>query len=46
MTDATINTSENLTKTITETSPNNSKAHENIKEKKFELMNDKGMIIP
>ena len=38
------NTSEKLTKAITENSINNNKAIENLKEKILELMNDKGMI--
>ena len=40
------NTSENITKTITENSINNNKAIENLNEKILELMNDKGMIAP
>ena len=39
-------TSEILTKTITETYFNNNKAIENLNEKFLELMNDKGMIAP
>ena len=46
MTDAIKNTSENITKTITENSINNNKAIENLNEKILELMNDKGMIAP
>ena len=46
MTDAIKNTSENITKTITEKSINNNKAIENLNEKILELMNDKGMIAP
>ena len=46
MTDAIKNTSENITKTITENSINNNKAIENLNEKILELMNDKGMITP
>ena len=38
------NTSENLTKAITENSINNNKAIENLNEKVLELMDDKGMI--
>ena len=38
------NTSQNLTKTITETYINNNKAIESINEKVLELTNDKGMI--
>ena len=39
-------TSENITKTITESSFNNNKAIENLNEKVLELMNDKGLIAP
>ena len=46
ITDAIKNTSENITKTITENSINNNKAIENLNEKILELMNDKGMIAP
>ena len=46
MTDAIKNTSENITKTLTENSVNNNKAIENLNEKFLELMNDKGMITP
>ena len=46
MTDAIKNTSENITKTITENSINNNKAIENLNEKILELMNDKGLIAP
>ena len=46
MTDAIKNTSENITKTYTETSINNKKALENLNEKVLELMNDKGMMAP
>ena len=46
MTDATKNTSENITKTLTENSINNNKAIENLNEKVLELMNDKGLISP
>ena len=45
LTDAIKNTSENLTKAITENSFKNSKALENFNEKFLELMNDKGMIL-
>ena len=40
------NTSENLTKTITETSIKNKQAIENLNENILELMNDKGLIAP
>ena len=40
------NTSQDITKTITETSINNNKTLENLNEKILELMNDKGMIAP
>ena len=40
------NTSENLTKTITETSINNNKAKDNLNEKVLELMNNNGLIAP
>ena len=46
MTDEIKNTSENITKTITENSINNNKAIENLNEKILEMMNDKGMIAP
>ena len=46
MTDAIKNTSENITKTLTENSINNNKAIENLNEKILELMNDKGLISP
>ena len=46
MTDAINNTSETITKTLTEISINNNKAIENLNEKNLELMNDKGMIAP
>ena len=46
MTDALKNTSETITKTLTENSINNNKAIENLNEKILELMNDKGMIAP
>ena len=38
------NTSQDITKTLTENSINNNKAIENLNEKILELMNDKGMI--
>ena len=44
MTDEIKNTSENITKTITENSINNNKAIENLNEKVLESMNDKGLI--
>ena len=40
------NTSDKITKTITEHSINNNKAVENLNEKVLELMNDKGLIFP
>ena len=40
------NTSENITKTITESSIKNIKAISDLNEKVLELMNDKGMIAP
>ena len=46
MTDVIKNTSENITKSLTETSINNNKTIENLNEKILELMNDKGMIAP
>ena len=46
MTDAIKNTSETITKTLTENSINNNKAIENLNEKILELMNDKGIIAP
>ena len=46
MSDVVKNTSENITKTLTENSNNNNKATENLSEKILELMNDKGMITP
>ena len=39
-------TSENIKKTITESSINNNKAISDLNEKILELMNDKGMIAP
>ena len=44
MTNAIKNTSENITKTITEASINNNKAIENLNEKVLESMNDKRLI--
>ena len=46
MTDAIENTSETITKTLTENSINNNKAIENLNEKILELMDEKGMIAP
>ena len=46
MTDVIKITSENLTKTNTETYIRNNKAKENLNGKVFELLNDKGMIAP
>ena len=46
MTDAIKNTSETITKTLTENSINNNKAIENLNEKNLELMDEKGMIAP
>ena len=46
MTDAIRNTSENITKTLTENCINNNKAIEKLNEKFLELMNDKGLISP
>ena len=46
MTDAIKNTSETITKTLTENSINNNKAIENLNEKILELMDEKGMIAP
>ena len=46
LTDTLKKTSENITKTITENSINNTKAIENLNEKFLELMNDKGLIAP
>ena len=40
------NTSENITKTLTENSINNNKAIENLNEKILELMDNKGLIAP
>ena len=38
------NTSENITKTLIETSNNNNKALENLNEKILEIMNDRGLL--
>ena len=46
MTDAIEDTSDNLTKTITESSINNNKAIENLNERILELMNDEVFIAP
>ena len=46
VTDTIKSTSEDITKTITETSLKNNKALENLNENVLELMNDKGMIAP
>ena len=46
MTDELKNTSEKITKTITENSINNNKAIENLNENILELMDDKGLIAP
>ena len=46
MTDAIKNTSETITKTLTENSINYNKAIENLNEKILELMDEKGMIAP
>ena len=46
MTDEIKNTSEKITRTLTEISINNNKSIENLNEKILELMNDKGMIAP
>ena len=45
-TDTIKNTSENLTKTVTETSFKNNQEMENSNEKVLELKKDKGMIAP
>ena len=45
-TDTPKQTSENISKTITESSINNNKAIENLNEKVLELMNDKALIAP
>ena len=44
MTDELKNTSEKITRTLTENSINNNKAIENLNEKILELMNEQGMI--
>ena len=44
MTDESKNTSEKITRTLTENSINNNKAIENLNEKILELMNEQGMI--
>ena len=46
MTDELKNTSEKITRTLTENSINNNKAIENLNEKILELMNEQGMIAP
>ena len=46
MTDAIKDTSDNSTKTITETSTKNNKAIENLNERILELVKDKGLIAP
>ena len=46
MTDELKNTSEKITRTLTENSINNNKAIENLIEKILELMDEKGMIAP
>ena len=46
LTDTLKQTSENITKSITENSINNNKTIENSNEKILELMNDKGLITP
>ena len=46
MTDAINDTSDNLTKPITESSINNNKAIETLNERILELMNDKDLIAP
>ena len=46
MTNVIKNTSEIITKTLTESSINNNKAIENLNENVLELMNDKGMMAP
>ena len=46
MTDELKNTSEKITRTLTENSINNNKAIENLNEKILELMDEKGMIAP
>ena len=46
LTDTLKKTSENITKTLTESSINNNKATSDLNEKILELMNEKGMIPP
>ena len=46
ITDTIKNTSENLMKTLTESSIKSNQALENINEKGLELMNDKGVTAP
>ena len=46
MPDELKNTSEKITRTLTENSINNNKAIENLNEKILELMDEKGMIAP
>ena len=46
MTDAIKNTSENITKTLTENSINSNKGKESLNEKILKLINDKGMLAP
>ena len=46
MTDEIKDTSEKITKTLSENSINNNKAIENLNEKILELMNDQGIIAP
>ena len=46
MTDELKNTSEKITRTLTENSINNNKAIQNLNEKILELMDEKGMIAP
>ena len=46
ITDAIKNSSEKITRTLTENSFNNNKAIENSNDKILELMNDKSMITP
>ena len=45
-TNAIKDTSDNLAKTITESSNINNKAIENLNERNLELMNDKGLTVP
>ena len=44
MTDAIENTSESITKTITETSIKNNQAIEKLNNKLLEIMNDRGIL--